>query len=83
MVTEAQALAMIRSSQVVTDRHINSNYIGRQQVFVESLHGSQRTSALLPPGLLVNVGDVIEIDSGHVDPSNSCQYIPNIAVSKL
>jgi hypothetical protein len=25
---------------------------------------------------------VIEIDSGHVDPSDRCQYIPNIAVSK-
>jgi hypothetical protein len=82
IVTEAQALALIRSSQVVTDRHINSNYIGRQQVFAESLDGSQKTSALLPSGLMVNVGDVIQIDSGHVDPSDPCQYIPNVVVGK-
>jgi hypothetical protein len=82
IVTEAQALALIRSSQVVTDRHINSNYIGRQQVFAESLDGIQKTSALLPSGLTVNVGDVIQIDSGHVDPSDPCQYIPNVVVSK-
>jgi hypothetical protein len=82
IVTEAQALAMIRSSQVVTDRRINSNYIGRQQVFAESLDRSQKTSALLPAGLLVNVGDVVQIDFGHVDPSDPCQYIPNVVVSK-
>ena len=82
LVTEAQALAMIRSSQIVTDRHINSNYIGRQQVFAQSLDGSEKTSALLPSGLLVNVGDVIQIDFGHVDPSDPCQYIPNVVVSK-
>jgi hypothetical protein len=35
--TEAQTLALIRSSQVITDRRINSNYIRKQQVFAESL----------------------------------------------
>jgi hypothetical protein len=28
------------------------------------------------------VGDVIEFDEGHIDPSDPCQYIPNFAVSK-
>ena len=83
IVTEAQALALIRSSQVVTDRHINSNYIKKQQVFAESLDGRQKTSAVLPSGLTVNVGDVVQIVSGHVDPSGPCQYIPNVVASKL
>jgi hypothetical protein len=30
----------------------------------------------------VNVGDMIEFDQGHVDPSKPCQYIPNLAVSE-
>jgi hypothetical protein len=30
----------------------------------------------------VNAGDVIEFDQGYVDPSDPCQYIPNLAVSK-
>jgi len=41
-----------------------------------------KTAVVLPAGLTVNVGDVIEFDQGHVDPSNPCQYIPNLAVSK-
>lgn len=80
--TEAQAFALIRSSQVMTDRRINPNYIRKQQVFAETLDGIKKSSVVLPAGFTVNVGDVIEIDSGHVDPSDRCQYIPNIAVSK-
>lgn len=82
IVTEAQALALIRSSQVMTDRRINPKYIRKPQVFAETLDGIQKTSAVLPSRLMVNVGDVIEIDSGHVDPSDPCQYIPNVVVSK-
>jgi hypothetical protein len=76
----AQALALIRSSQVMTDRRINPNYVRKPQVFAETLDGSRKSSVVLPAGVTVNVGDVIEIDSGHVDPSDPCQYIPNIAV---
>jgi hypothetical protein len=81
--TDAQALALIRSSQVMTDRRINPKYVRSPQVFAETLDGVRKSSVVLPPGLKVNAGDVIEIDSGHVDPSDHCQYIPNIAVSKL
>jgi hypothetical protein len=81
--TEAQALAMMRSTQAQRDRHINPNYIRNQRVFVETLDGTTKFAVLLPAGLTVNVGDVIEYDQGHIDPSDSCQYIPNLAVSKL
>ena len=80
--TEAQALALIRSSQVITDRRISPKYVRQQQVFAETLDGIRKSSVALPSGLMVNVGDVIEIDSGHVDPSDPCQYIPNVVVSK-
>jgi len=79
---EAQAVALIRQSQVMTDRRINPKYAGNQQVFAETLDGHRKSSVVLPAGLTVNVGDVIEVDSGHVDPSDHCQYIPNVAVSK-
>jgi len=82
-VTEGQGLAMIRWSQVMTDRRINPNYIRSPQVFAERLDGGGKSSVVLPPGLTVNVGDVIETTSGHVDPSDHCQYIPNVAVGKL
>ena len=81
--TEAQSLAMIRSTQAMADRHINASYIGNQRVFVEALDGARKFVVLLPSGLAVNVGDVIEYDQAHIDPSDSCQYIPNLAVSKL
>lgn len=81
--TKAQALAMIRSNQQVLDRHINPNYIGYQRAFVESLDGVRKFIVLLPAGFSVNVGDVIQYDRSHLDPSDSCQYIPNFAVSKL
>lgn len=80
--TEAQASALIRSSQFMTDRRISPKYAGKRQVFAETLDGIRKSSAMLPSGLTVNVGDVIEIDSGHVDPSDPCQYIPNVVVSK-
>ena len=80
--TEAQALALIRSSQVMTDRRINPKYINSKQVFAETLDGVNRSSVVLPSELTVNVGDVIEIDSGHVDPADPCQYIPNVVVGK-
>lgn len=81
--TEAQAAAVIRSSQVLIDRRINPNYIRNQHVFAETLDGANKFSVVLPSGLTVNVGDVIEFDQGHIDPSDSCQYIPNVAVGKL
>jgi hypothetical protein len=81
--TEAQALAVMRSTQASRDRHINPNYIANQRVFAETLDGIERFVVLLPAGLTVNVGDVIEYDRAHIDPSDSCGYIPNLAVSKL
>lgn len=81
--TKAQALAMMRSNQAVLDRHINSNYIANQRLFVESLDGVRKFIVLLPSGLAVNVGDLIEYDQHHIDPSDSCQFIPNLAIRKL
>jgi hypothetical protein len=78
--TAAQALAMTRSSQVMVDRRINPNYATNTEIFANTWEG--KTAVVLPAGLTVNVGDVIEFDQGHVDPSNPCQYIPNLAVSK-
>jgi hypothetical protein len=78
--TPAQALALVRSTQVVMDRHINPNYVANMEVFTDTWEG--RTVVVLPAGVTVNVGDMIEFDLGHVDPSNPCQYIPNLAVSK-
>ena len=78
--TAAQALAMTRSSQVLIDRRINPNYATNTAVFADTWEG--KTGVMLPAGLTVNVGDMIEFDQGHVDPSNPCQYIPNLAVSK-
>jgi hypothetical protein len=78
--TAAQALAMTRSSQVMIDRRINPNYATNTEVFADTWEG--KTAVVLPAGLTVNVGDVIEFDQGHVDPSNPCQYIPNLAVSE-
>ena len=78
--TAAQAVAMTRSSQVMIDRRISPNYATNTEVFADTWEG--KTAVVLPAGLMVNVGDVIEFDQGHVDPSNPCQYIPNLAVSK-
>jgi hypothetical protein len=78
--TAAQASAMIRSTQVLTDRHINPSYATNTEVFTETWEG--KAAVVLPSELSVNVGDTIEYDQGHTDPSNPCQYIPNVAVSK-
>lgn len=81
--TEAQTLAMIRSSQILADRHINPHYLGIQHVFAETLDGANKFTVALSAGLTVNVGDVVEVDQGHIDPHDPCQYVPNLAVSKL
>jgi hypothetical protein len=78
--TAAQALAMTRSSQVVADRRINPNYATNTEVFADTWVG--KAIVVLPAGLTANAGDVIEFDQGYVDPSDPCQYIPNLAVSK-
>jgi hypothetical protein len=78
--TPAQALALVRSTQVMMDRHINPNYVANIEVFTDTWEG--HTVVVLPAGVTVNVGDMIEFDLGHVDPSNPCQYIPNLAVSE-
>ena len=78
--TAAQALAMTRSSQLVADRRINPNYATNTEVFADTWAG--KAIVVLPAGLTVNAGDVIEFDQGYVDPSDPCQYIPNLAVSK-
>jgi hypothetical protein len=79
--TAAQADDMTRLSQAETDRRINPNYKRSQSVFVETLDG-KTGPVVLPSGLTVNVGDVIEVDLGHIDPSDPCQFIPNVAVSR-
>ena len=81
-VTEAQGLAVIRTGQFVSDRHINPHYLNTQQVFVETLDGTGKGNVAVPAGLTVKQGDVIEFDLGYVDPSDPCHYIPNVAVSK-
>jgi hypothetical protein len=81
--TRAQAPAIMRSNQAVLDRHVNPNYIGNQRLFAESLDGVRKFIVLLPSGLTVNVGDVIEYENHHIDPSDPCQFIPSLAVSKL
>jgi hypothetical protein len=78
--TPAQALALVRSTQVMMDRHINPNYLANMEVFTDTWQG--RTVVVLPAGVTVNVGDMIDFDYGYVDPSNPCQYIPNLAVGK-
>lgn len=78
--TAAQALAMTRSSQVLADRRVSPNYATGIAAFAETWEG--KTGVVLATGLTVNVGDVIEFDEGHIDPSDPCQYIPNFAVSK-
>jgi hypothetical protein len=78
--TAAQALAMTRSSQVLADRRVSPNYATGMAVFAETWEG--KTGVVLATGLTVNVGDVIEFDEGHIDPSDPCQYIPNFAVNK-
>jgi hypothetical protein len=47
------------------------------------LDGARKFIVLLPSGLAVNVGDVIQYDQHHIDPSDACQFIPNLAVRKL
>jgi hypothetical protein len=81
--TEAQTLAMIRSSQILADRHINPRYLGNQHVFAETLDGVNKFTVAIPASLTVSVGDVIEVDQGHIDPHDRCLYVPNLAVSKL
>jgi hypothetical protein len=49
---------------------------------VETLDGTIKSAVALPAGFPVNEGDVIEVNLGHVDPSDRCQYIPNVAISK-
>ena len=78
--TPAQAIAMIRSTQVLMDRRINPNYATNTEIFTDTWEG--KAAVVLPSGLTVSVGDMIEYDQGHIDPSNPCQYIPNLAVSK-
>jgi hypothetical protein len=78
--TPAQALALVRSTQVMMDRHINPNYLANMEVFTDTWQG--RTVVVLPAGVTVNVGEMIDFDYGYVDPSNPCQYIPNLAVGK-
>jgi hypothetical protein len=78
--TPAQADAMIRSTQVLMDRRINPNYATNTEIFTDTWEG--KAAVVLPSELTVNVGDMIEYDQGRIDPSNPCQYIPNLAVSK-
>ncbi|WP_426425391.1 hypothetical protein [Bradyrhizobium genosp. A] len=81
--TEAQSLAATRSTQASLDRHMNPNYVRSPGVFVENMDGASRATVKLPSGFTANPGDIIEYDRGHMDPSDPCQYIPNLAVRKL
>ena len=78
----AQAENMARISQAETDRRFDPKYKKTMSVFVETKDGNTGP-VVLAAGLSVNVGDVIEVEFGHIDPSNPCQFIPNLAVSKL
>ena len=62
------------------DRRMSPNYATSTAVFAETWDG--KTAVVLATGLTVNVGDVIEYDEGHIDPSDPCQYVPNFAVSR-
>ena len=61
-------------------RRVSPNYATGMAALAETWEG--KTGVVLATGLIVNVGDVIEFDEGHIDPSDPCLYIPNFAVSK-
>jgi hypothetical protein len=82
--TQAQVLQYTRNYQADLDRRINPGYIGLPGIVVQIL-GGPSTSVLvsLPRELTVNDGDLVEYERGHLDPLDSCQWIPNLVLRKL
>ncbi|WP_456715552.1 hypothetical protein [Bradyrhizobium sp. USDA 4353] len=79
--TDTQAAAAQPKDQARVDRRLNPNYIVAQRVFVRRLLTGMGVVVVIPAGMTVNIGDVIEQDGAYIDPTDPCQYIPNVAVS--
>lgn len=77
----SEALALLELTQKQAGMRISPRYVDNQRVMLAPIAGqAQRyTVALLPQGMQVKVGDMVDITSGFkLDPQYPCNYIPNL-----
>jgi hypothetical protein len=81
--TKDQADRVILITQARNDMHMNPDYVDNIRVFVhvDGTRDGAWMIVLLPRGLAVQSGDRVEFTRGHLDPSWSCHYIPNLVSS--
>jgi hypothetical protein len=83
--TAQQAARAMQSTQFMKRMAINPDYINNTRILVHldgSLDGS-RFLYVVPKGMTVWPGDLVEVAAGHLDPSLPCHYIPNLVVRDL
>jgi hypothetical protein len=54
----------------------NPEYLSERRALTIGLHSSFTTSAVIPDGMVLKVGDVVELNSRYRDRTRPCSYIP-------
>jgi hypothetical protein len=80
--TSDQAAKLLQNTQFSSRMLINPDFLAnvRSLVHLEGSPDGTRSVYLVPQGMIVRIGDHVEVVGGHVDPSLPCHYIPNLVV---
>jgi hypothetical protein len=75
----AQAEAVIKATERATGAHMDPVYEKAERVRVE-MAGGIHTSALVPAGMKLALGEQVAFIPRHPEPGTICEYIPNMII---
>ena len=82
LLSEAEAMTLLSSTQVIVGRPIDGAYINNIRAVVRKQDGTVRT-VLLPYDMEAGVGDRIAFQTGYLSSPPLCTYVPALATSQL
>jgi hypothetical protein len=77
-ISAKQALASTKAIEAELGGKVSPAYVSLRRVIVRAdfPHGGLRTMAAVPASTSVKIGDAVEIESRHRDPSRPCNFVP-------
>ena len=79
--SRSQALALLDQTQKQVGMQISPRYVDNQRVLLQPISGHvpRATVALVPSGMQVKIGDIVDYTTGFkLDAQFPCNYVPNL-----
>ncbi len=82
VLSQSEAVALLSKTQDIVGRQIDAAYVNNVRVIIRADDGRSKT-ILIPNDMMVLVGDRVSFQSAYLSPRPLCNYVPNLATSKI